>query len=146
MRGSTIKVGEFLTAKYYDLIPKIENNKVVKVNGKIEYELSTIPYEFTYREKETGSGALFFNTFKGFQNSLSNLGVFQVREQNYSIYTSCTEIPFKVGGSVVINYEGREYKLIVVNKRNNTLYQNNLVNARLGTIDMEHTPILLDLA
>lgn len=146
MRGSTVKVGEFLNAKYYDLIPKMVDNQVVKVNGKIEYELEKIPYHFTYREKESGSGALFFNTFKGFQNTLSNLGVYQVREQNYSIYTSCTNVPFKVGGCVVISYEGKEYKLIVVNKRNNTLYQNNLVNQRLGTIDMEHTPILLDLA
>lgn len=146
MRGSTVKVGEYLSAKYYNLIPKIVNNQVVKVNGKIEYELEKIPYHFTYREKETGSGALFFNNFKGYQNTLTNLGVFQTKEQNYTIYTSCTNVPFKVGGQVVINFNGVEYKTIVVGVRNNTAYQNNLVSQRLGTIDMEYTPILLDLA
>ena len=146
MRGSTVKVGEFLEAKYFDIIPKFEDGQIVKVNGKIEYELDTIPYYFTYREKEAGSGASYFNNFKGFQKGLTNIGVFQTEDRSFQIYTSCTNVPFKNGGKVVISINNVEYDCVILRIRENTNYQNALVNARLGTMDAEYAPLLIDLA
>ena len=146
MRGSTVKVGEFFTAKYFDIVPKMENGQVVKNNGKIEYVIETIPYYFTYREKEAGSGASYFNNFKGFQTGLTNVGVFQTQDRSYQIYTSCTNVPFKNGGKVVISINGKDYDAVIMRIRQNTNYQNTLASLRLGTIDTEYAPILLDLA
>lgn len=144
MRGNTIKIGEYYSARYYDIIPKIENNEVV-TNGKIEYVIDTQPYYFTYREREVREMGSTTSYFRGYKQQLNNLGVYQTSKNVYSIYTSNTSIPFKNGGQVVITINGVDFKYTIQQVRVNTLYQNNITMLRYGGIDSKHCPILLDL-
>lgn len=144
MRGDTIKIGEYYKAKYYDLIPKIENNEVVKTNGKIEYIIDTNPYYFSYREREVRETGLV-GTFRGYKQEINNLGVYQTSKQSFTIYTSDTSIPFKIGGVVCITINGVEFRYTVQRARINTLYQNNITNLRNGDIDTNHSPWVIDL-
>lgn len=145
MRGSTIKVGEYFNAKYYDLIPKIENNKIVYKNGKMDYTIDDEYYEFSFKEKIPGTGSSFFNNYKGFQQKITNIGVFQTSQYNYQIYTSNTEIPFKIGGQVVIMFNGREFRTTIVSIKTDTNYINTLTSQRFGIMDYENMPLVLEL-
>lgn len=146
MRGSTVKVGEYFNAEYFDVIPKVENDKQVINNGKLEYVIDTIPYYFTYKETTRGSGITFFNNYRGFQSKLSNMGVFQTPQNSYQIYTSNTEIPFKVGGLVKLNYQGKTYKLTVNSVKFDTNYINTIASTRFGETSYDYMPIVLDLS
>lgn len=147
MRGSTIKVGEYYQAKYYDIIPKKENNKIVKVNGKIQYEISTTPYVFDFFDKEAGASISVLTGSKGYNLSsgLSEIGLFQAPQHGFSIFTTATDVPFKVGGKVVISINNKDYSTTIQKIRYNTYHENTIVSQRLGTIDTEYNPILIDL-
>ena len=85
MRGATIRIGEYFEAKYYDVIPKFDEGKIVKINGKIQYTLDTIPYTFHFYDKEAGGVISHLGNQKGYnlKENLNNLGVFQTQQRAF---------------------------------------------------------------
>ena len=142
MRGATLPNAENLKGFYYDLIP----TKIV--NGKQEFELSTIPQEFNFAETSI-AGATVFTTTKGLETKVVNIGgVFQTNNYKWKIQTSNTEIKFKVGATVMVNFNGVETYFVIKGITLLTTYNKGFSMSRIGSnnINIDEVPKILELA
>lgn len=141
MRGSILPLAENLKGFYYDLIP----TKIV--NGKQEFELSTIPQEFNFAETSI-AGATVFTTTKGLETKIVNIGgVFQTNNYKWKIQTSNAEIKFKVGAVIVANFNGVETYFTIKLITLLTTYNKGFSMTRIGSdnINIDNVPKIIEL-
>lgn len=146
MRGKIIPNGEFLAGYYYDVIEKRDDNgNILTTNGKAQYEYSTIPIGFHFKDG-TQVGSSLFQYIKGLERKTYNFGgVYQTHEQTWRIFTSNADIPFKPNGKVKVYSNGVPYeftiKKIVVNQGN----VGSLPAGRYGRNSTNYFPLTLEI-
>lgn len=142
MRGKVLANDENLKGYYYDWVSKVMNN-----NGTKEYTYATIPYRFNFSDSST-SGSTVFSSTKGFEETISNVGVYQTNSNKWTIQTSDTHVPFKVGGKVVIKVNGRETSFLITKRTTLTSYLSGVSGKRPFSDDFAKVdfPIVLELS
>ena len=146
MRGKLLPNGEFLSGYYYDIIEqRNENGDVVVINNKTKYEYSSVPFSFHFKDG-TQVGSSLFQYIKGLERKTYNFGgVYQSSDQTWRIFTSSSNVPFKVNGKVVVFSNGVAYdfiiKKVVVNQGN----VGSLPSGRYGKNYTEYFPLTLEI-
>ena len=147
LRGTTVQNGEYYSAKYYDIVPKRDNEgKIVYKNNKIEYTIDMNPYEFNFREREVGSGNAYYANYRAFSRTIDEIGNIQTNSIKYIIYTSNSNVPFKIGGKVVFYWNDKQIITTVLKTSRNSNFQNTLANTRFKSISDNYMPLFLELA
>lgn len=142
MRGKVLGNDENLKGYYYDWI-----SRKIDSNGIKSYEYSTIPYIFNFSDSST-SGSTVFSSTKGLEETISNVGVYQTNVNKWTIQTSNTEIPFKVGGKIVLNVDGTERTFLITKRITLTSYLSGVVGKRpfINSFNKKDFPVVLEIS
>lgn len=142
MRGKVLADNENLKGLYYDW-----TYYNMKPDGTKEYTYAKIPHKFNFSDSST-SGSTVFSSTKGLEETITNFGVYQTNGNKWNIQTSNTNIPFKVGGKVVLNINGMEQNFLITKIIFLTSYMTGISGSRpfSNELSKKDFPIVLELS